>query len=85
MRVFRLSVAWEFPSHHCSEQQVSAGHPGGLPIPQGFRPAPPHRAVWPGVKMKIDHGGKAAWPRSQPGVAETPAFIIILSVTQPLY
>jgi hypothetical protein len=39
----------------------------------------------PGVKMKIDHGGKAAWPQSQPGVAATPGFIIILSVTQLLY
>lgn len=54
-------------------------------VPRASGQPHPAELSGPGVKMKIDHGGKAAWPQSQPGVAATLGFIIILSVTQLLY
>lgn len=81
-------VVWYGPGVSLPLLRV-AGEYLGIPEACQFSrtPGQPHpcRAVWPSVKMKIDHGGKAAWPQSQPGVAETPGFIIILSVTQLLY
>lgn len=61
-------------------------HPRDLPIPSGRGASPAQQSCLPGVKMKIDHRGKAVPAlQSQPGVAEIQSFIIILSVTQLLY